>query len=202
MRSRWQVFSFIRFMRPITHVMHWLKPAVYSRLLDFIVHRINQSISFQSSSSCIGVLDIVGFEYTQNKSILYRVPFRAIFHQWLQRETATSETETASSSIGVSSKKRSFSTKREVWDIVNRMVYVDNRDCIELIDTKNNGIFHLLDEEYKFPSSSRRITHASLEFIFQESRNPFLKGTIPPRSSSAPVDHELSSSTSCKSVSG
>ena len=38
------------------------------------------------------------------------------------------------------------------------MVYVDNQDCIELIETKNNGIFHLLDEESKFPSSSRRIT--------------------------------------------
>ena len=34
-----------------------------------------------------GVLDIAGFEYTQNKSLLYRVSVRAILHQLLQRET-------------------------------------------------------------------------------------------------------------------
>ncbi|CAG0907808.1 unnamed protein product, partial [Cyprideis torosa] len=40
-----------------------LAKAMYSRLFDYIVHRINQSIPFQSSAHYIGVLDIAGFEY-------------------------------------------------------------------------------------------------------------------------------------------
>lgn len=38
-----------------------LAKAVYSKLFDFIVQRINQSIPFSSSSHYIGVLDIAGF---------------------------------------------------------------------------------------------------------------------------------------------
>lgn len=38
-----------------------LAKAVYSRLFDYIVHRINSSIPFQASSYYIGVLDIAGF---------------------------------------------------------------------------------------------------------------------------------------------
>jgi len=40
-----------------------LAKAIYSRLFDFIVHKINQSIPFQSSVHYVGVLDIAGFEY-------------------------------------------------------------------------------------------------------------------------------------------
>lgn len=38
-----------------------LAKAVYSRLFDYIVHRINTSIPFQASAYYIGVLDIAGF---------------------------------------------------------------------------------------------------------------------------------------------
>lgn len=38
-----------------------LAKAVYSKLFDYIVERINQSIPFQASSYYIGVLDIAGF---------------------------------------------------------------------------------------------------------------------------------------------
>ena len=37
---------------------------------------------------------------------------------------------------------------------VKKIVYVDNEDCIDLIETKSSGIFHLLDEESKLPKSS------------------------------------------------
>ncbi|KAG1714829.1 Unconventional myosin-VI [Nymphon striatum] len=40
-----------------------LAKAMYSSLFDYIVHRMNQSIPFSSSSQYIGVLDIAGFEY-------------------------------------------------------------------------------------------------------------------------------------------
>lgn len=38
-----------------------LAKAIYSKLFDYIVERINQSIPFQASSYYIGVLDIAGF---------------------------------------------------------------------------------------------------------------------------------------------
>lgn len=38
-----------------------LAKAMYSKLFDYIVHRINQSIPFSSSSYYIGILDIAGF---------------------------------------------------------------------------------------------------------------------------------------------
>lgn len=40
-----------------------LAKALYSKLFDYIVERINQSIPFQASSYYIGVLDIAGFEF-------------------------------------------------------------------------------------------------------------------------------------------
>ena len=40
-----------------------LAKAIYSRLFDFVVQRINENIPFQSSSHYVGVLDIAGFEY-------------------------------------------------------------------------------------------------------------------------------------------
>lgn len=38
-----------------------LAKSVYSKLFDYIVGRVNQSLPFQSSKSYIGVLDIAGF---------------------------------------------------------------------------------------------------------------------------------------------
>jgi len=38
-----------------------LAKAVYARLFDYIVTRVNQALPFQSSKSYIGVLDIAGF---------------------------------------------------------------------------------------------------------------------------------------------
>jgi len=38
-----------------------LAKAVYARLFDYIVFRVNQSLPFSSSKSYIGVLDIAGF---------------------------------------------------------------------------------------------------------------------------------------------
>ena len=40
-----------------------LAKATYSRLFDYIVAKINESIPFERSSYYIGVLDIAGFEY-------------------------------------------------------------------------------------------------------------------------------------------
>ena len=211
-----------------------LAKAIYSRLFDFIVHRINQSIPFQSSSSYIGVLDIAGFEYfTVNSFEQFCINY---CNEKLQQFF----------NLRIFKEEQLLYEKEGLG--VKKIVYVDNQDCIDLIETKNNGIFHLLDEESKLPKPSgchftqtvhaansghfrlalprksklrehREIRddegflvrhfagavcyqtaqfieknndalHASLEGIIQESRNPFLKGTIPFFfSSSAPAGH-------------
>ena len=38
-----------------------LAKSIYSKLFDYIVSRVNQSLPFQSSTSFIGILDIAGF---------------------------------------------------------------------------------------------------------------------------------------------
>lgn len=40
-----------------------LAKALYSRLFDHIVRKINENIPFSSSNYYIGILDIAGFEY-------------------------------------------------------------------------------------------------------------------------------------------
>lgn len=47
-----------------------LAKALYSKLFDYIVQRINKSIPFQASSYYVGVLDIAGFGKFQS-SIIY-----------------------------------------------------------------------------------------------------------------------------------
>ena len=52
-----------------------LAKAIYARLFDYIVSRVNRSLPFTSSKSYIGVLDIAGFGKTCLYDFLYFIPF-------------------------------------------------------------------------------------------------------------------------------
>jgi myosin-6 len=117
-----------------------LAKAVYSKLFDHIVTRVNQALPFTSSKSYIGVLDIAGFEYFQMNSfeqfcINYcNEKLQQFFNnRILKEEQALYERE------GLRVKKIS---------------YIDNQDCIELIENKTSGIFDILDEENRLPKPS------------------------------------------------
>lgn len=61
-----------------------LAKAVYSRLFDYIVHRINASIPFQASAYYIGVLDIAGFgkwklNFIVRFKLICSLDFQAVF---------------------------------------------------------------------------------------------------------------------------
>lgn len=114
-----------------------LAKAVYSRLFDYIVHRINVSIPFQASSYYIGVLDIAGFEYFQMNSFeQFCINYcNEKLQQFFNERILKNEQELY---------------KREGLN-VPEIRFVDNQDCIDLIESKNHGIFHLLDEESKLP---------------------------------------------------
>ncbi|CAH1647260.1 unnamed protein product [Spodoptera littoralis] len=114
-----------------------LAKAVYSRLFDYIVHRINASIPFQASAYYIGVLDIAGFEYFQMNSFeQFCINYcNEKLQQFFNERILKNEQELY---------------KREGLN-VPEIRFVDNQDCIDLIESKNHGIFHLLDEESKLP---------------------------------------------------
>ncbi|KPJ05984.1 Myosin-VI [Papilio machaon] len=114
-----------------------LAKAVYSKLFDYIVHRINASIPFQASAYYIGVLDIAGFEYFQMNS----------FEQFCINYCNEKLQQFFNERI---LKNEQDLYKREGLN-VPEIRFVDNQDCIDLIESKNHGIFHLLDEESKLP---------------------------------------------------
>lgn len=114
-----------------------LAKALYSHLFDYIVMRINKSIPFQSSNYYIGVLDIAGFEYfTVNSFEQFCINYcNEKLQQFFNQRILKDEQELY--------KKEGLGVKN-----VN---FVDNQDCIHLIETKGSGIFSLLDEESKLP---------------------------------------------------
>ncbi|XP_046613209.1 myosin heavy chain 95F isoform X2 [Neodiprion virginianus] len=117
-----------------------LAKAIYSKLFDHIVSRINKSIPFKASSYYIGVLDIAGFEYFRVNS----------FEQFCINYCNEKLQQFFNEKI---LKYEQDLYAREALN-VPKISYVDNQDCIDLIESKNGGIFSLLDEESKLPKHS------------------------------------------------
>uniref|UniRef100_A0A3B4E372 Unconventional myosin-VI n=1 Tax=Pygocentrus nattereri TaxID=42514 RepID=A0A3B4E372_PYGNA len=116
-----------------------LAKAVYSRLFDHVVTRVNQCFPFETSSNFIGVLDIAGFEYFEHNSyeqfcINYcNEKLQQFFNERILKEQELYQKE----GLGV-----------------NEVHYVDNQDCIDLIEAKLLGILDILDEENRLPQPS------------------------------------------------
>ncbi|XKL69082.1 hypothetical protein PGB90_006851 [Kerria lacca] len=117
-----------------------LAKSIYSRLFDYIVKRINESIPFKASSYYIGVLDIAGFEYfTTNSFEQFCINYcNEKLQQFFNERILKDEQELY---------------ERESLQ-VRKIQFVDNQDCIDLIEAKSTGIFSLLDEESKLPKHS------------------------------------------------
>lgn len=119
-----------------------LAKATYSRLFDYIVMRINQSIPFEKSAYYIGVLDIAGFEYfTVNSFEQFCINYCNEKLQQFFNQRILKDEQDLYEKEGLGVKKISF---------------VDNQDCIDLIESKTDGIFSLLDEESKLPKPSHQ----------------------------------------------
>uniref|UniRef100_A0A2P2HZY0 Unconventional myosin-VI-like n=1 Tax=Hirondellea gigas TaxID=1518452 RepID=A0A2P2HZY0_9CRUS len=117
-----------------------LAKATYSKLFDHIVHRINQGIPFSSSAYYIGVLDIAGFEYFPVNSFeQFCINYCNEKLQQFFNERILKEEQLIYEKEGLGVKKIS---------------YVDNQDCIDLIEAKGVGLISLLDEEHKLPKPS------------------------------------------------
>ncbi|XP_077297660.1 myosin heavy chain 95F jaguar isoform X2 [Arctopsyche grandis] len=114
-----------------------LAKAVYSKLFDHIVCRINQSIPFQASSYYVGILDIAGFEYfTVNSYEQFCINYCNEKLQQFFNERILNQEQLLYKQEGLN---------------VPKISYVDNQDCIDVIESRGGGIFNLLDEESKLP---------------------------------------------------
>ncbi|XP_073720873.1 unconventional myosin-VI-like [Misgurnus anguillicaudatus] len=141
-----------------------LAKAVYSRLFDHVVKRVNQCFPFDTSSSFIGVLDIAGFEYFEHNSfeqfcINYcNEKLQQFFNERILKE------------------EQELYQKEDLG--VNEVHYVDNQDCIDLVEAKLVGILDILDEENRLPQPSDQ--HLA-EMVHSKHKNHF-RLTVPRKS--------------------
>lgn len=88
----------------------------------------------------VGVLDIAGFEYfTVNSFEQFCINYCNEKLQQFFNERILKQEQLLYEKEGLGVKK---------------IVYVDNQDCIDLIEARTSGIFYLLDEESKLPKSN------------------------------------------------
>ncbi|KAG6940246.1 myosin VI [Chelydra serpentina] len=117
-----------------------LAKTVYSHLFDHVVNRVNECFPFETSSFFIGVLDIAGFEYFEHNSfeqfcINYcNEKLQQFFNERILKE------------------EQELYQKEDLG--VNEVHYVDNQDCIDLIEAKLVGVLDILDEENRLPQPS------------------------------------------------
>eukprot|EP00055_Hartaetosiga_balthica_P015565 m.92745 g.92745 ORF g.92745 m.92745 type:complete len:1216 (+) comp8899_c1_seq1:183-3830(+) len=116
-----------------------LAKALYSKLFDWIVSRINKCFPFVKSENFIGILDIAGFEYFEHNSFeQFCINYcNEKLQQFFNERVLKDEQE-----LYV---KESIKFKE--------VEYVDNQDCIDLIELKGSGILSILDEESKLPKA-------------------------------------------------
>uniref|UniRef100_A0A672I4D5 Unconventional myosin-VI n=1 Tax=Salarias fasciatus TaxID=181472 RepID=A0A672I4D5_SALFA len=117
-----------------------LAKAVYSRLFDHVVKRVNQCFPFQTSSNFIGVLDIAGFEYFEHNSFeQFCINYCNEKLQQFFNERILKEEQELYQREGLG---------------VSEVHYVDNQDCIDLVEARLVGVLDILDEENRLPQPS------------------------------------------------
>ncbi|XP_068466187.1 myosin-7-like [Phaseolus vulgaris] len=118
-----------------------LAKIIYSRLFDWIMCKINDTIGQDpKSNSLIGVLDIYGFESFKTNS----------FEQFCIN--LTNEKLQQHFNQHVFKMEQEEYKKEEIdWSYIE---FVDNQDVIDLIEKKPVGIIALLDEACMFPRST------------------------------------------------
>ncbi|XP_008825288.1 unconventional myosin-VI isoform X4 [Nannospalax galili] len=141
-----------------------LAKTVYSHLFDHVVNRVNQCFPFETSSYFIGVLDIAGFEYFEHNSFeQFCINYCNEKLQQFFNERILKEEQELYQKEGLG---------------VNEVPYVDNQDCIDLIEVKLVGILDILDEENRLPQpSDQHFTSA----VHQKHKEHF-RLTIPRKS--------------------
>ncbi|GLU08795.1 hypothetical protein SLE2022_256840 [Rubroshorea leprosula] len=134
-----------------------LSRTVYSRLFDWIVNKINNSIGQDPNSrSLIGVLDIYGFESFKTNS----------FEQFCIN--LTNEKLQQHFNQHVFKMEQEEYTKEEIDS--SYIEFIDNQDVLDLIEKKPGGIIALLDEACMFPRSTQETFAEKLYQTFKDHK--------------------------------
>ncbi|XP_057781954.1 myosin-6-like [Salvia miltiorrhiza] len=132
-----------------------LAKVVYSRLFDWLVDNINNSIGQDPNSKyLIGVLDIYGFESFKTNS----------FEQFCIN--LTNEKLQQHFNQHVFKMEQEEYTREEInWSYIE---FIDNQDILDMIEKKRGGIIALLDQACMLPRS----THETFaESLYREFKN-------------------------------
>ncbi|KAM4728261.1 unconventional myosin-IXb isoform 2-T2 [Anableps anableps] len=119
--------------------------SLYSALFDWIILHINHAMlnrrDMEESVSClsIGVLDMFGFENLQRNS----------FEQLCINYANEKQQFYINQNI-FKLEQEDYVSEGITWQNIN---FTDNSDCIQLISGMSVGLFHLLNEESKFPQA-------------------------------------------------
>ncbi|PON94902.1 Myosin [Trema orientale] len=134
-----------------------LAKIVYSRLFDWLVSNINNSIGQDPDSKhLIGVLDIYGFESFKTNS----------FEQFCIN--LTNEKLQQHFNQHVFKMEQEEYTKEEIdWSYIE---FIDNQDVLDLIEKKPGGIIALLDEACMFPRSTNETFAQKLYQTFKDHK--------------------------------
>ncbi|XP_010447927.1 PREDICTED: myosin-14 isoform X2 [Camelina sativa] len=135
-----------------------LAKTVYSRLFDWIVNKINNSIGQDPNSKyLIGVLDIYGFESFKTNS----------FEQFCIN--LTNEKLQQHFNQHVFKMEQDEYNKEEIdWSYIE---FVDNQDILDLIEKKRGGIIALLDEACMFPRSTHETFAEKMYQTFKDHKH-------------------------------
>ncbi|CAI5489186.1 unnamed protein product [Closterium sp. Naga37s-1] len=118
-----------------------LAKTIYSKLFDWLVHKVNVSIGQDPhAKSIIGVLDIYGFESFQTNS----------FEQFCIN-LANEKLQQHFNQHVFKAEQEEYESEAIDWSYIE---FVDNQDVLELIEKKPMGIIALLDEQCMFPKSN------------------------------------------------
>ncbi|CAH8271730.1 unnamed protein product [Arabidopsis lyrata] len=134
-----------------------LAKTIYSRLFDWLVDKINNSIGQDpNSKTIIGVLDIYGFESFKINS----------FEQFCIN--FTNEKLQQHFNQHVFKMEQEDYTKEEInWSYIE---FVDNKDVLDLIEKKPGGVIALLDEACMFPKSTHETFAQKLYQTFKNNK--------------------------------
>ncbi|KAK7397333.1 hypothetical protein VNO78_18501 [Psophocarpus tetragonolobus] len=134
-----------------------LAKTIYSRLFDWLVDKINNSIGQDSNSkSLIGVLDIYGFESFKCNS----------FEQFCINFTNEKLQQHFNQHV-FKMEQEEYTKEKINWSYIE---FVDNQDVLDLIEKKPGGIISLLDEACMFPKSTHETFSNKLYQTFKNHK--------------------------------
>ncbi|KAL2339400.1 hypothetical protein Fmac_007340 [Flemingia macrophylla] len=134
-----------------------LAKIIYSRLFDWIVDKINNSIGQDpDSKNLIGVLDIYGFESFKTNS----------FEQFCINLTNEKLQQHFNQHV-FKMEQEEYSKEEIDWSYIE---FVDNQDVLDLIEKKPGGVIALLDEACMFPRSTHETFAEKLYQTFKDNK--------------------------------